>query len=231
MVKALYMDDCYLKKFDAKVVSAEGNFVVLDQTAFYPRSGGVEHDTGILKTQDGTEYKVVFTGKFSGNISHEVDRPGLNPGDKVHGILDWQRRYLLMRYHTAAHVLSGVFSKQSGVLITGNQLTTEKGRIDFNMETFEKVDEFFKQANELIAKNLKTSIYNISRTEAEKDPDIFKLAKQLPVMNEFRIVEIKDFDRQADGGCHVKSLIEVGEIKFLKTENKGKNNRRVYFQI
>ncbi|MBU1974924.1 MAG: alanyl-tRNA editing protein [Nanoarchaeota archaeon] len=233
MTKALYMDDCYLKEFDAIVASVKDDkYVVLDQTLFYPNSGGVEHDTGTLIKEDGTEFKVVFAGKFSGEISHEVDQPGLKPGDKVHGVLDWDRRYLLMRYHTAAHVLSGVFSQETQAQITGNQLTTQKGRIDFALDNFdrEQLSGYFEKANSLIEKDLPIKIYAMSREEA--DPMVFKLAKAMPSsMKEFRIVDIEGFDRQADGGAHVKSLKEVGPLEFLKAENKGKNNRRVYFRI
>jgi misacylated tRNA(Ala) deacylase len=238
MAKALYMDDGYLKEFTANVVSVkDGKFVVLDQTAFYPKSGGVDCDLGTLTAPDGTAYNVVFVGKFSGEISHEIDiagKPGLKEGDTVAGRLDWARRHKLMRYHTGAHVLSGLFSRDMGCKITGNELNTEKGRIDFDLENFDR-DVLLKQfdkANELIAQDLPTKIYTISREIALADPLIFKLAKALPdTMTEFRIVEIVGFDRQADGGAHVKSLKEVGKIEFLKAENKGKNNRRVYFHL
>ncbi|MFH1073014.1 MAG: alanyl-tRNA editing protein AlaXM [Nanoarchaeota archaeon] len=234
----LYQSDCYLKEFDAKVVSVKDNkYVVLDQTAFYPKSGGVDCDTGQLIAQDGTAYNVVFVGKFSGEISHEIDAAGkhlLKEGDKVKGILDWDRRYLLMRYHTAAHVLSGVFSRDAGAKITGNDLNVDKGRIDFDLEDFdrEKLAVYFEKANSIISQDLPIKIYSLTRAEAESDPSIFKLAKTLPEhMREFRIVDIVGFDRQADGGCHVQSLKEIGKIEFLKAENKGKSNRRVYFRL
>ena len=137
-----------------------------------------------------------------------------------------------MRYHTAAHVLSGVFSKDAGAKITGNNLILEKGRIDFDLEDFdrEKLTEYFEKANTLIEKDLKIKIYSMSREDAESV--IFKLAKAMPEsIKEFRIVDIEGFDRQADGGAHVRSLREVGPIEFLKAENKGKSNRRVYFKI
>lgn len=235
MVQALYMDDCYLHEFDAKVVSVkDGRFIVLDQTAFYPKSGGVDCDKGKIVGPDGTAYNVVFVGKSEGEISHEVDRPGLQEGNSVHGILDWDRRYTLMRYHTAAHVLAGVLSRDAGAKITGNDLSVEKGRIDFDLEDFdrEKLQGHFDKANAIIAEDLPIKIYSLTREEAERDPLIFKLAKALPAhFTDFRIVDIVGFDRQADGGAHVKSLKEVGHISFLRAENKGKNNRRVYFTL
>ncbi|MFH1915675.1 MAG: alanyl-tRNA editing protein [Nanoarchaeota archaeon] len=233
MTHALYMNDCYLKEFTAIVVSVkDGKYVVLDQTAFYPKSGGVDCDIGTLTTENGTTYNVVFVGKFSGEISHEVNKSGLKAGDNVKGVLDWDRRYLLMRYHTGAHVLSGVLSQDAGAKITGNDLSVDKGRIDFDCEEYdrEKLLQYIEKANTLISEDLPIKIYSLTRAEA--DPLIFKLAKAMPDhMTEFRIMDIVGFDRQADGGAHVKSLREVGKIEFIKSENKGKNNRRVYFKI
>jgi misacylated tRNA(Ala) deacylase len=229
------MDDMYLKEWDTTVASvSEGKFIILDKTAFYPNAGGVEYDTGVIKTADGQEYKVVFAGKFGSHISHEVDRPGLKPNDKVHCTLNWERRHILMRYHTAAHILSGLFSKEYGAKITGNQLTTEKGRIDFDLDTFDKdyMIGLIQKANELIGKDLPVETYYLKREEALKDPSMLKLADKMPPeVENLRVVDIKGFDHQADGGCHVKSLKEVGKIIFLSADNKGKSNRRVYFKL
>jgi misacylated tRNA(Ala) deacylase len=229
------MDDSYQKEFDATVKAANGKYIVLDRTAFFPKGGGVDYDTGKLtRVTDKKEFKVVFVGKFEGNISHEVSEEGLTVGDQVHGVLDWDRRYLLMRYHTSAHVLSGVFNKEFGLLMTGNQLTVEKGRIDMNMETLDLdlIKKGFDRANQLIDQNLPVEIYYQSLTEAKKNPSLFKLAMGFPHdIKEIRIVDIKGFDAQADGGCHVKSLKEIGKIVFTEAVNKGKENRRVYFTL
>ena len=239
MAKALYMDDCYLKEFDAKVVSvSEGKFVVLDQTAFYPKGGGQQNDTGkLVRKSDGKEFKVVFCGKFSGEISHEIeptDGEWLKEGDDVHGVLDWERRHKLMRMHTASHIMSGFFQKEGGALITGNQLDVDKSRIDFSLENFdrEKIDEYIKKSNEMVEKDVPIKIYTLPREEVEKNPQMVKLAKGLPSgITELRIVEIEGFDSQPDGGTHVKSTKEVGKIVFLKAKNQGANNRRVYFTL
>ncbi len=235
MSEALYMDDSYLKEWDAEVKSvSQDKFIVLDKTAFFPKGGGVEWDTGKITTENGEEYNVVYTGKFSGEISHEVDKKGLKVGDKVHCKIDWDRRFLLMRYHTGTHVLSGVFFKDYSLKITGNQLTTEKGRVDLNMEEMdiESFKDAINRSNEIIKKNLPVEIYYLTREEAEKDSDLFKLAKGFThEIDTIRIVDIKGFDRQADGGCHVRNLNEVGLLKFKKAENKGKNFKRVYFTI
>ncbi|MCX6815736.1 MAG: alanyl-tRNA editing protein [Candidatus Aenigmarchaeota archaeon] len=234
-MQTLYMDDSYLKEFDGVVKTAKGRFIVLDNTAFFPKSGGVENDTGIMiRKKDNKEFKVVFVGKFEGEISHEVDAEGLAPGDRVKCTIDWDRRYVLMRYHTSAHVLSGLFNREYNFMITGNQLTTEKGRIDMDMEKLDAdlISQGIKKANELIEKDLPVEVYYKTRAEAEKDPTLFKLAMGFPHdINTIRIVDIKGFDAQADGGCHVKSLREIGKIIFMKAENRGKNNRRIYYTL
>lgn len=236
MEKLFYMEDSYQKECNSRVISvSQDKYIILDNTIFYPNSGGVEWDTGkMIRQSDNKEFKVVFVGKFSGEISHEVNAQGLKQGDEVKCILDWDRRYLLMRYHTAAHILCGFFAKEAGALITGNQLTTEKGRIDFSLDNFDRetIDKMVFKSNDLIAKDLPVEVYYKPRDEALKDPNMVKLANAMPPeVKDLRIVDIKGFDYQADGGCHVKSLKEVGKIEFLKAENKGKANRRVYFKL
>ncbi len=232
-MEILYLEDQYLKEFEAEVEEANGKYIILNKTAFYPQSGGQSYDLGTIKHED-KEYKVIYTGKFSGKISHEVDKEGLKPGDKVKCKIDWERRYKLMRMHTAAHIVSAVFHKEAGALITGNKLEPEKSRIDFNIENFdrEKIDDYIKKSNDLIQQDIPIKVYTLTREEAEKDPAMFKLAKGLPKeIKEIRVVDIENIDRQADGGTHVKSTKEVGKIVFLKAENKGKANRRVYYKL
>ena len=234
MEKALYMDDSYLKEFEAAVESVKDDrFVVLDKTAFYPTGGGQPHDTGIMIC-NGEEYPVVYVGKFSGKISHEVSKPGLKAGDKVIGKINWDRRFKFMRMHTAAHLLISIFNRESNVLITGNQIDEEKTRIDFNMENFdrEKILKYIEDANNTIKRDLPVKVSYMQREEAMKIPGIVKLAAALPPNVEtLRIVEIPGVDLQADGGTHVKSLSEIGTIEFVKAENKGKDNRRVYYTV
>ncbi len=234
MPKLLYLDDSYLREFEAVVVALDGANVFLDQTAFYPESGGQPHDAGAMTGIAGSKvFQVADVRKISGDIAHIVGQ-GLNPGDRVIGMIDWERRYKLMRMHTAAHILSAVFHQNANALITGNQLGLDSSRIDFSLENFdrEKISSYFQEANDVVAKDLKVKVGYMARGEAEKDQSLFKLAKELPAsIRELRIVEVVGFDRQADGGTHVKQTSEVGRIKFLKAENKGKSNRRVYFQL
>ena len=235
MAKELYLDDMMLNKFEAEVTSVkDGKYIVLNQTVFYPKSGGIANDEGTL-TRGSDIFNVVYVGKFSGEISHEVDKEGLQVGDKVTGTLDWERRYKLMRYHTCAHVLSGAFYKNLGAKITGNDIaSTEQGRIDFNLENFDRalIEEQVERSNEIIQEDYPVEVYYMSRSEVEKDPDLIKLAMGIPKgIKNLRIVDIKNFDRQPDGGCHIQSLKEIGRISIKKLVNKGKNNRRLYFTI
>jgi len=231
LTRKLFWDDMYAKEFTARVDSIEGNRVGLDQTAFNPHGGGLLGDTGTL---DGT--KVVDTVKGDGeNILHVLESPvSFTVGSNVHGVLDWDRRYRIMRMHTSAHLLSSIFNKQTGALITGNQIEPDKSRIDFSLENFdrERMLACCSQANEAIAKNPAVKTYFLKREDALKIPGIIKLATAAPPdVQELRIVEIDGYDVQADGGVHVRSLGEIGKIEPMKFENKGKSNRRLYFTI
>jgi misacylated tRNA(Ala) deacylase len=234
MEEALYLYDMYLQEFDAEIISVtDGKFVVLSQTAFYPKAGGISNDQGIL-IRDNEEFPVVFVGKFGGKISHEVNKVGLNVGDRITGKIDWDRRYTLMRYHTAAHVLSGAFFKNLKAKITGNEISIDQGRIDFNLEDFNRtlIEEQVEISNEIINADHSVEVYSLDRAEVEKNPDLTKLAMGLPKkIQTIRIVDIKGFDRQPDGGCHIKTLREIGKISTKKLVNKGKSNRRLYFTL
>jgi len=232
--KALYLDDPYLRECDSTVISVkDGKYVVLDQTPFYPMGGGVLHDTGVV-IRGQERFNVVYVGKFAGQISHEVDAQGLSPGDRVRCVLNWDRRYKLMRSHTAAHVLISILCKETGALVTGNEVGVDRTRFDFDLESFDRqiFMTFIDRANELFQKDIPVKWYELPRDEAMKIEGVVKLAAALPpAVNRLRIVEIEGVDRQADGGCHVRNLREVGRIEFLKAENKGKNNRRVYYRL
>ncbi len=234
MTEALYLKDSYLKECDATVVSVkDGKYVVLDRTVFYPRGGGQPCDTGKIIKADET-YNVVYVGKFSGEISHEVDRTGLKERDTVHCVLDWERRYKLMRSHTAAHVFASLLCTGTGALVTGNQLEEDKVRFDFSLEKFDReiLEEYIGKANELFRRDIPVRWYELPREEALKIPGVVKMAGAFPPnIPSLRIVEVVDVDKQADGGTHVKNLREVGQIKLLKAQNKGKFNRRIYFEI
>jgi misacylated tRNA(Ala) deacylase len=234
MTKALYSEDSYLKECDSVIVSIkDGKYVALDQTIFYPKGGGQPWDTGKI-IRESEMYNVVYVGKFSGEISHEVDNVGLKEGDRVHCLLNWERRYRLMRSHTAAHVFASLLCTGAGVLVTGNQLEEDKIRFDFSLEKFDRgiLQEYVDKANELFKKDIPVKWYELPREEALKIPGLIKMAEAFPPdIPRLRVVEIVGVDKQADGGTHVKNLKEVGQIRLLKTENKGKSNRRIYFTL
>jgi misacylated tRNA(Ala) deacylase len=217
MTERLYQRDSYLRAFSARVTATGDDGVVLDRTAFFPAGGGVLGDEGILAGPGGQAY-----------------RPGLAAGDAVQGEVDWPRRYLLMRYHTATHVLTGVMFKEYQVRVTGNQLTPDKARVDFAFEQFDRetLEEGFRRSNALIGRDLPVSVSFVPAAEARARPELFKLETtfrhDLP---ELRLVDIVGFDVQADGGCHVARLKEIGRLVLTRCENKGRANRRVYFVI
>ncbi|MEM5777006.1 MAG: alanyl-tRNA editing protein [Candidatus Aenigmatarchaeota archaeon] len=226
-MKKLFWEDAYLKEFDATVVKVEGNSVWLDQTAFNGRGGGLPGDVGWLN-----DVKVVDSIKKGDDVIHVLERPVFKEGDKVHGKLDWEKRYKIMRMHTAAHLLIGLLARE-GLLVTGNQLGYEESRMDFNMEVLdrEKILKYAEEANEIAAKGGKVKIYFMKREDALKDPGLIKMAEAMPPeIDQWRIVDI-GIDKQPDGGVHVADLKEIGKIKITKFENKGKNNRRLYFEL
>jgi len=235
MTEALYLQDCYLKEFEAKVVKVEGNKVILDKTAFYPTSGGVECDKGEL-IFEGNVFKVVDVKKENGEIVHYLDKDGKESLNKnVIGKIDWNRRYKLMRLHTATHIISSILYKEYGVLITGGNISEEYARDDFNLSSEnwkEIVNYSIKKANSIVEEGRNVKIYFLKREEALKIPGIVKLAEKMPPNLEvLRIVEIEGIDIQADGGPHVRNTKEIGKIKLIKAENKGKNNRRIYYTV
>lgn len=234
MTGDLFLSDSYLKETSATVTEViDDRFIVLDQTVFYPQGGGQPGDTGTLSR--GTDrFTVQNTTKRDGRILHEVDRAGLTVGDTVAAAINWERRYKLMRHHTAAHLLSAVVHDHAGALISGNQIGEDKLRIDFTLEQYDpqQLQHYIDTANQLIQKNLDVHVRVLPREEALQLPGMVKLAGALPPnLPNLRIVSIgagEDMiDEQADGGTHVRSTKEIGALKLEKAENKGKNNRRI----
>ena len=230
MTRKLYWEQPYEKGFSAKVLSLEGNKVVLDQTLFYPRGGGVACDVGAINDVPVTE-----TTKAADIITHTLGSPAkFAVGDTVLGKIDWNRRYTLMRMHTAGHLLSSIFFSKANCRITGNQIEVDKSRMDFNLESFDRsmIEGFVGEANRLINSDALVKTYFLPREEALKLPELVKLAEASPPSEaQLRIVEIEGIDKQADGGQHVGRLKEVGELRLVKLENKGKSNRRLYYDL
>jgi len=236
MTKAIYMEDSYLQECEAVVTKVtDSKYVVLDQTIFYPASGGQPNDTGkIVRLSDNAEFKVDYVKKIDEDISHEINPAGLKVGDKVKCIIDWERRHKLMRYHTAAHILSAIIFKETGAKITGNQLDVDKGRVDFSLTEFdkEKLKSYEHEFNNMIAKKLPVKTFSMPKEQAFEIESIFRLKNVIPdTVKDIRIIDIEGLDKQACGGTHVKNISEIKGITITDAVNKGKDNRRVYFVL
>ena len=235
--KLLYLYDSYLKEFEAKVENINGNIVILDQSAFHPITGGVGCDFGWLVKGDARFHvNRVEVDRATKIVSHvlEAEPTGPGQGDVVKGIIKWDRRHALMRLHTAAHLIAAVMYRDYSALITGGQVDVDSAKLDFNLPRTDRevFEDAVKKANEEAAKRVELKVYFLSREEALKVPGVVKLAERMPPEErELRIVEIPGIDLQADGGPHVKNTGEIGEIQLLRIENKGKNQRRIYFGI
>jgi len=230
MTERLFWHDMYLREFDAKVESVDVSGVKLDRTAFNPRGGGLVSDVGKLNGAD-----VVEVVKKDEAIYHVLGvGASLSQGDVVHGVIDWERRHRVMRMHTTAHILSAVVNRETGALITGNQISPDESRIDFSLEAFdrEKFGDYVRMANEAARSGAEVRTFFMKREEALRTPGFVKLAGALPpAVEELRIVKIGEIDTQADGGVHVKNTSEIGEVVVNRIENKGKSNRRLYFSL
>jgi misacylated tRNA(Ala) deacylase len=230
MTEALYHTDAYLKEFDATVTAADGNKIALDRTAFYPGGGGQPNDVGTITTGDQS-WTVIKVSKQGVDIWHELDREPPAIGVVVHGVIDWDRRYQLMRTHTAMHILCGVIFRDYGASVTGGNMEPLKGRMDFEFETMRQ--EFVKQIEEKInvevANARPTHVKILPREEAFQIPDLIRTKISLlpPGIPEVRTVEIEGLDLQADGGTHVANTSEVGRIRVTDYKSKGKINKRI----
>ncbi|MEZ0248621.1 MAG: alanyl-tRNA editing protein [Thermoproteus sp.] len=234
--RLLYQEDSYIKEFEAAVLDVAGQKVVLDKTAFHDGEGGVQADTGYLEAS-GARYRAK-AGREGDEVVHIIEgQHSLRPGDVVKGVLDWEPRYKKMRLHTAAHMLSAVLYKRYNALITGGDITPEYARDDFNIEgdmaaVRKAFEEAVAEVNELAARGIEVKVYWLPREEALKIPGITKLAERAPPnLPTLRIVEIPGVDIQADGGPHVKNTSEIGTVKILKIENRGKGKKRIYYTV
>ncbi len=233
MTELLHMKDSYLKEFEAKVVNVTDRGIVLDRTAFYPRKGGVDCDTGVL-IAGGREIKIKEV-LWDGEVLHIPEKPEpISAGTPVKGRIDWERRYHLMKLHTAAHLLEAVIFKRTGALIGSGRVEIGGSYLGFTLENMDRelISEAVNEANSLIQRGAPVRIYFLPREEALKDPEMVKLASRLPpAVRELRIVEIEGIDRQACGGPHVANIKEIGNIEIIRIKNKGKGNRRLYYEI
>jgi misacylated tRNA(Ala) deacylase len=226
----LFQTDAYLRAFDAAVASAGDGAVVLDRTAFYPGGGGQPNDAGSLDV-DGRTLSVTRVFRDGGDIVHELDGPPPPEGTQVTGTLDWDRRHALMRTHTALHILCGVVWRDYGAKVTGGNMQPLSGRMDFEFEQMraELVREIEQKINIEVAAGRPIGVAFLDRSEADANPDLIRTKVNLLPANitEVRVVEIEGLDVQADGGTHVATTAEVGQIRIVDYKSKGKANKRI----
>lgn len=236
MTRLLYQTDSYLRTFEAEVLASDEHGVVLDQTAFYPGGGGQPHDTGRLFSEDGRQWQVTGMERREGQIWHLLAGDSPAPaGARVRGELDWERRYQLMRTHTALHILCGVIWRDYGVLVTGGNMEPLRARMDFEFESMEKslVQEIEHAVNQEVAAARPIRVRILPREEAFQIPDLIRTKVNLlpPAITEVRVVEIAGLDMQADGGTHVANTREVGRIRVVDYMSKGKSNKRMIIAL
>ena len=238
MTELLYQTDSYLQRFSAIVVAVaeDKHAVLLDRTAFYPGGGGQQYDNGELLAA-GSIFPIRRSRIGPDGIWHFLDREAALPaaGTTVEGQINWQRRYQIMRTHTAMHILCGVIFRDYGAQVTGGDMEPLKGRMDFEFETLKKelVQVIEEAVNREVANERDVRIAILPREEAFQIPDLIRTKINLlpPEIQEVRTVEIVGLDLQADGGTHVHNTREVGKIRITNYKSKGKINKRIYIEL
>jgi misacylated tRNA(Ala) deacylase len=230
MTELLYLRDAYLTSFEATVVASRDGAVALDRTAFYPTGGGQPHDKGKLGDLAVTD--VCKEGEL---VWHSVAGEAPAEGAVVRGELDWDRRHRLMRTHTALHILCGVIWNEWHVPVTGGNMEPLSARMDF---AFDPLPEGFaarveQLVNDAIVRDYPIEVSFLPRSTAVMDEDLIRTKVSLipETVQEIRVVDIVGLDKQADGGTHVRSTKEVGTFRVVKTESKGKGNKRLRVEI
>ena len=230
-----------MRSTPARVVHVEAGetpTVLLDRTVFYPGGGGQPADSGTVRRQaDDRVWKVRSARKADGEIVHDLEPSDELPGidDEVEAEIDWPRRHLLMRTHTALHVLCGVVWRDWGAQVTGGNMEPGAGRMDFEFERMsgELVGEIDARVNAEIAADRDVRVNVLPRDEAFAIPDLIRTKINLlpPGIAEVRTIEIVGLDLQADGGTHVANTREVGGVRVTGYESKGRINKRIRIEL
>jgi misacylated tRNA(Ala) deacylase len=233
----LFATDAYRRSFDSRIdeVDREQGRIALARTAFYPGGGGQPHDLGTLRWGAGAA-PVTKVKREGGRIWHWLDTPELpDSGTEVFGELDWDRRHLLMRTHTALHILCGVIWTEFHVAVTGGNMDPGKGRLDFPLESMstELGQQVERRINDEIAAAREVVVTFLGRDAADTDPALIRTSANLipKEIDPLRVIDIVGLDKQADGGTHVLSTAEVGTVAVTGTESKGKGNKRIRLEV
>ena len=239
MTDRLYATDAYLEVCDARVVAVTSLGVVLDRTVAFARGGGQPGDTGFLTTDAGGLAIVdTFTDRESGGVIHQLAEGAPPPlvGAPVRVAIDADRRRMIMRTHTALHALSGIVYSQFGAKVTGGNMEAGgTARMDFELDAISQAfgQEVEQRLNAALAEAHAVGVLFLPRAEALADPDLIRTkANLIPEhVDPIRVIDIEGIDKQADGGTHVRSTLEIGHVHVVKTESKGRANKRMRIRL
>ncbi|CAI8318221.1 MAG: Alanine--tRNA ligase [Chloroflexota bacterium] len=232
MTDLLFHKDSYLQSTNATVIKiVEDNGIVLDRTVFYPGGGGQPHDLGVISIGN-QNVAVTKVQNVKGEVIHWVeDNHGITTGQSVTAEIDWDRRYTLMRTHTALHILCGVVWRDYKAQVTGGDMQPGTARMDFEFEnmTAEFAEQIEDTINREVNDNRTIEVNFLTREQANQVPDLIRTKINLlpEAISEIRTIDISGLDLQADGGTHVKNTSEVGFIKVTGHESKGRINKRL----
>jgi misacylated tRNA(Ala) deacylase len=232
MTERLYSTEQYARSVEATIVDVDPDDgrVLLDRTVFYPGGGGQPHDVGELVLGED-RLEVVRVAADDRGVWHWLEGGVPSVGTAVTGAVDWDRRYRLMRTHTAMHALCGVVWERFASPVTGGNMEPGTGRLDFELPDWdpEAVQPLEDELNAQLQAARPVEIAFLPREEADQDPSLIRTKVSLlpPTLREVRVVDIVGLDRQADGGTHVASTAEVGRVRIAKVESKGKGFRRI----
>lgn len=238
MTDKLYLNDSYNKETRAVVTQIDGNVVRFSSTVLYPTGGGQPSDTGTAFFGD-SEYRITEVRKNGEEVDHVFEvAPSLSPGDEVKLVLDWEKRYAHMKYHTAIHVIDAAVHNMDRpeIIITGSQISDDHARVDFD---FEKLDQdsarsIIEAANKILAGEAPVNIKEMTRDEALSIPGLARTEpgrRLIMSLDLVRVIEIEGIDQQADGGTHVANTSEVGRIVLNRIQSKGRRNKRMEIRL
>ncbi len=226
--------DAYQRSVDTMVERVDEDGIILTQTVFYPRGGGQPGDTGWIRWPHG-QVEITDTVRRQGRLLHVFQGDPPPVGVEVTAEIDWERRHLLMRTHTALHSLSAIIWRDFDAKVTGGNMEPGAARMDFELEGISV--EFGQQVEDKLNEELQADhpveILFLPRVEALADPDLIRTKINLlpDFIDPIRVVHIVGLDKQADGGTHVSSTLEVGTVRVVKTESKGKANKRIRIEV